>query len=180
MALQGGGGGGGHHGGGHGGHGFYSGYAPPWAQVGYPVAYNIYYGANQCPDTYCPVHDDKCVCSCSYRRPLREAAGGGMFGPPPAPHFPHSSAYGFKSAHGVPLPAEVWWAMRCPDSTCAKHNSTCDCTCPFRTPKARSTRTASWEESLGAIDPFTKALGVATLLVVGAAFVLPVIQKALK
>lgn len=166
MALQ---GGGGHH---HKHHGSYSGYAPPWAQVGYPVAYNFYYGANQCPDTYCPVHDDKCVCSCSFRRPLREAAGGGMFGPP--------TAYEFRSAHGVPLPAEVWWAMRCPDTICVKHNNTCDCTCPWRTPKKRSARAAAWEESLSGITGFDKAVGIAAIAVFGAAFLLPVIQKALK
>lgn len=280
MSLR---GGGGSHHGHHGGHGMY----PPWyTQVGYPVAYQFYYGANQCPDTYCPVHDDKCVCSCSYRRPLAEGKGGGslgslatrvvsaitgrgatsgvartlgwaLFGAPPwrpargdatrgfgvfrsldlaeaaygalplrreyagwrfwiidprggrhsarkpalrssvyASHSAdrqtttslsgctcrreglsghHHTAYGFKSPWGVPLPADVWWAARCPDTVCVKHNNMCSCECPFRTLKVKPASSV-WDIDLkGWTDPgpLGKTLAVIAVVAVAAAIVIP-------
>ena len=173
MSLRGGGGHHGGHGGGHGGYGMY----PPWySQVGYPVAYNVYYGANQCPDTYCPVHDDKCECYCMYRRPLKERAGGGSLS---GLGQHHQTAYGFKSAYGVPLPADVWWAQRCPDTTCPRHKDMCDCTCPFRVPKTRPAAKV-WDIDLSGwtdLSPFSKLLGGLVAVAIVAAVVIPALSN---
>lgn len=185
MSLRG--GGGGHHH--HGHHGFHGMYPPWYTQVGYPVAYQFYYGANQCPDTYCPVHDDKCECYCKFRRPIAEGKGGGSLAglgaPPPPPAYP---AYGFKSAHGVPLPADVWWANRCQGTHCAKHNDMCGCECPYRQP-ATAKPTGAWNvedllgdvrDGLGALSTFDKLLGGFAVVTIGAAFALPYVKKMLK
>lgn len=185
MALQG--GGGGHHHGGHGG--FPYGMYPPWyTQVGYPVAYQFQVqGTNRCPDTYCPVHDDQCECYCKYRRPLAEGKGGGSLAGLGAP--PDYPAYAFKSVHGVPLPADVWWANRCQGTHCVKHNDMCSCECPLRSSTGGIKPTGAWNvedllgdvrDGLGAISTFDKLLGGFALVTIGAAFALPYVKKLLK
>ena len=182
MALHG--GGGGHHHGGHGGGFPYGMYPPWWTQTGYPVAYQFnVQGTNRCADTYCPVHSDQCECYCKHRRPLVEGKGGGSLAGPFS-----TSAYAFRSAHGVPLPADVWWANRCQGTHCAKHNDMCSCECPLRSSTAVKP-TKAWDvesllgdvrDGLGALSTFDKLLGGFTLVAIGAAFALPYVQKALR
>jgi hypothetical protein len=153
---------------------------PPWyTQVGYPVAYQFQVqGTNRCPDTYCQTHNDQCECYCKYRQPLAEGKGGGNLGAPP--DYP---AYGFKSPWGVPLPADVWWAQRCPDTTCVKHKDMCGCECPMRQLKAAKA-TSAWDvdglTGLGALSTFDKLLGGFAVVTIGAALALPYVKKLLK